>query len=75
MTGYFRHVKDVTSAFTTYNVEDLGVGYVHTFLVQAKVGGQWSKIDPNNYASATPEGTDHPTLNDPVVTGMTISLT
>ena len=45
---------------TSYTVSNLGNGYEHQFLVQAKVGGYWSSDNTSLLVSGTPQGTTKP---------------
>ncbi len=44
----------------SYTVGNLGNGYEHAFLVQAKVGGRWSSDSTSLLVRATPTGTTKP---------------
>ena len=50
----------LSSDTTSYTVSNLGNGYEHQFLVQAKVGGYWSSDNTSLLVSATPQGTTKP---------------
>ena len=54
------HTYTTTCAETSYTVSDLANGVSHSFLVQARVGGRWSRVSEGLCASATPTGTVKP---------------
>ena len=59
--GKYTVLTSTLSADTTsYTVSNLGNGYEHQFLVQAKVGGYWSSDSTALLVSGTPEGTTKP---------------
>ena len=61
-TGGKYKTSTTACAGTTYTVSNLGNGYSHSFLVQAKVNGKWSSTGSGYFVKATPQGTMKPTV-------------
>ena len=66
--------SSLSSDTTSYTVSNLGNGYEHKFLVQARVGGYWSSDNTTLLVSGTPQGTTKPGNIQVVETRGAVSL-